>query len=93
MIGIKDCEVFNLIPGKGTEKTINKETGEERTVVQESLRIEVPVEHIDAVRDHFYLVFSEGVDENFPVTSHMEFIPKRLLAKISKKILCNWACK
>ena len=53
MIGIKDCEVFNVIPGKGTEKAINKETGEERTVVQESLRIEVPVKHVDAVRDHF----------------------------------------
>ena len=62
-------------------------------MVQESLRIEVPVEHVDAVRDHFYLVFSEGVDENFPVTGHMEFIPKRLSAKISKKMLCNWACK
>ena len=93
MFWIKDCEVFNLIPGKETEKMINEETGEERTVVQESLRIEVPVEHVDAVRDHFYLVFSEGVDKNFPVTGHTEFIPKRLSAKISKKMLCNWACK
>ena len=33
MIGIKDEEVFNLIPGKGTEKTIDKTTREERTVV------------------------------------------------------------
>ena len=45
------------------------------------------------IRDYFYLVFSKGVDENFPVIGHMEFIPKRLSAKISKKMLCNWACK
>ena len=86
MIGIKDCEVFNVIPGKGTEKEINKETGEERTVVQESLRIEVPVKHVDAVRDHFYRIFSEGNDAEFPVTGHMHFVLKRLSAKISKKI-------
>ena len=33
MIEIKDDEVFNLVPGKGTEKMINEETGKERTVV------------------------------------------------------------
>ena len=60
-------------------------------VVQKSLRIGLLVEHIDAVRDHFHLVFSEGVNENYPVTGHMEFILKRLLAKNSKKILCQWA--
>ena len=75
------------------KKTINGKMGEERTMVQENLRIEVPVEHVDAVKDHFYLVFSKGVDKNFSVTGHMEFIPKRLSAKISKRILCNWACK
>ena len=78
MTGIKDCKVCNVIPGKGTEKAINEETGEERTVVQESLRIEVPVEHVDTVRDHFYLVFSEGEDANFPVTGH-EFCPKKTI--------------
>ena len=62
-------------------------------VVQKSLRIGLLVEHIDAVRDHFHLVFSEGMNENYPVTGHVELIPKRLLAKISKKILCQWACK
>ena len=59
MTGIKDDEVFNLIPGKGTENTIDKETGEERTVVQESLRIEMPVEHVNAVRDHVYCRFQQ----------------------------------
>ena len=93
MIGIKDCEMFKVISGKGTEKAINEETREERTVVQESLRIEVSVEYVDAVRDHFYLVFSEEIDANFPVTGHMNFVPKRLFAKISKKMLCDWACK
>ena len=53
--------------------------------MQEILRIEVPVEHIDAVRGHFYLVFSEGANKDYPVTGHMEFFPKRLSAKISKK--------
>ena len=67
---------------KEQKKAINKKTGEERTVVQESLRIEVPVEHIDTLRDHFYLVFSEGDGMEFPITGHMNFVPKRLLAKI-----------
>ena len=93
MLGIKDCEVINIIPGKGTEKTTNEETGEERTVVQESLRIKVSVEHVDVVRDHFYLTFSEREDENFPVTGQMECVPKHLLAKISKKLVCDWAYK
>ena len=78
MTGIKDFKVFKVIPGKGTEKAINESTGEEKTVVQESLRIEVPVEHIDAVRDHFYLAFSEGDGADYPVTEHMQFVLRRL---------------
>ena len=54
-------------------------------VVQESLRIEALVEHVDAVRAHFYLFFSEGDDVDFLVTGHMSFVPKRLPPKISKK--------
>ena len=53
----------------------------------------MPVEHVDAVWDHFYLVFSEGVNKDYPVTGHMNFVPKRLLAMISKKMLCQWTCK
>ena len=52
MTGIKDFKVFKVIPFKGTEKAINETTGEEKPMVQESLRIEVPVEHMDAVREH-----------------------------------------
>ena len=89
MIGIKDYEVFNITPGKGMEKTINEETGKKRTMVEESLRIEMLVKHVNMVRDHFYLVFREGEDENFFVIGHMKFVPKRLSAKISKKLLCN----
>ena len=58
-------------------------------MVQESPRIEVPVEHVDEVRDHFYLVFSEGVNEDYPVTGRMHFVPKRLSALISKKCSVN----
>ena len=93
MTGIKDLELFNVIPGKGTEKARNEETWKERTLVQESLRIEVPVKHVDAVRNYLHLTFSKGDGADFPVTDYMDFVPKRLSVKITKTVLWDWACK
>ena len=87
MMGKKDYELFNIIPGKDTEKAINPETGEERTMVQDIFQIEISLEHIDL------LGVSKEDGADFPVKSHIYFVPKRLFVKITKKNLCDWACK
>ena len=93
MPSLKQTEIFNVIPGKGRETVIDKATKAEKVVVQESLRIEVPVEFADTVREKFYQAFSTSDLEEYPVTRHMQFVPRRISKTMTRENLCAWACK
>ena len=71
MPSLTQKEIFNVIPGKGRETVIDKVTKIEKVVVQKSLRIEVPVEFADTVREKFYQAFNTTNIEDYPVTGHM----------------------
>ena len=90
---LKKNEIFNVIPGKGRETMIDRHTKQEKVVVQESLRIEVPVECADVVREQFYTAFSQSNVGEFPVTGHMQFVPRRISKTMTRENLCAWACK
>ena len=80
---MKRCLILSLVRG---QNFFDKATGEERTVVQESLWVEVLVEYVNAVRDHFYLVFSEEVNEDYSVTGNKEIRSQAPVGDSLKKI-------
>ena len=93
MPALTQKEMFNVIPGKERETAIDRVSKLEEVVVQESLRIEGPVKFVDTVREQFYKVFSLTNTDDYPVTGHIQFVPRRISKSMTRENLCAWACK
>ena len=93
MPALKEKEIYNVIPGKGHETAIDQVSKLEKVVVQENLRIEVPVEFADTVRKQFYMAFGLTNTDDFLVTGHMQFVPRRISKSMTRENVCAWACK
>ena len=87
--------MFALIPGPLKEVDNETEMDGERTVTFESLKVEVPADEADRVRDLFYNAFSkEEVElEQYPITQHMQFVPRRATQNLGRALLCEYGMK
>ena len=94
-MGIEDNSLFALIPDTLREVNNETENEQERTVMFESLKVEVPVQEVDRVMELFYQAFSLEQDEltEYPITQNMQFVPRGPSQNIGRAVLCKFGMK